>query len=392
MKTKITQEYLLPLSFFLGFLIAYIVPFKIAVFVFITDVFVKTFLLFAPLIVFIIIFTSTCSLQSEKMSLGRFVKISVVMYISLIFLSAIFTSLMLSILLLANRSGFRGNGTLEAYSQIYQTILVNLSNLVFPAIIVGFAAPLLLARTRYFHKILHASKYLNSGEEIFFKILIKILPLICLSLGARLYYDLGQVTLNAYITSMGLTFALGTLFLISFLLTIRKLMFKKINQIYRYSKETFLTAFTIGSSYIFLPLNIKIFCRYFEMDKRVRDFILTLGASLNRCGSVIGVLVVIFVSAFYNNYGLSWQQMLSLAIPVALLGFGSPGIHGGTLLVTLPVILQTLSPPNPEKFASTALALFVGGTAFPQVAVNSVTTGYVALLVDHFAHGKASKH
>jgi hypothetical protein len=39
MKTKITQEYLLSLSFFLGFLIAYIVPFKIAVFVFITDVF-----------------------------------------------------------------------------------------------------------------------------------------------------------------------------------------------------------------------------------------------------------------------------------------------------------------------------------------------------------------
>jgi hypothetical protein len=51
--------------------------------------------------------------------------------------------------------------------------------------------------------------------------------------------------------------------------------------------------------------------------------------------------------------------MLSLAIPVALLGFVSPGIHGGTLLVTLLVILQMLSPPNPEKFASTALALFV---------------------------------
>jgi len=87
--------------------------------------------------------------------------------------------------------------------------------------------------------------------------------------------------------------------------------------------------------------------------------------------------------------------MFSLAIPVALLGFGSPGIQGGTLLVTLSVILQILSPSNPEKFASTALALFVGGTAFPQVAVNSVTSGYVALLVDHFthrSHRKLSEH
>lgn len=387
MKTKITLEYLLPLSFLFGFLTAYVIPFRIEVFVFITDIFVKTFILFAPLIVFVIIFTSTCSLQSEKARFGRVVKISVVLYISLIFSSAIFASAVLSIPLLAYGSRIERNETVKAYDQISQTMLMSLLNPVFPAIIVGFIAPLLLARTQHFHKILSASKYLNSGREIFFKILIKILPLICLSLGARLYYDLGRVALDAYIISMGLIFALGTLVLTIFLLAIRRLMPGSLNQIYRYSRETFVTALSIGSSYIFLPLNIKIFGRFFKTDKRVRDFILTLGASLNRCGSVMGVLVVIFVSALYNNYGLSWQQILSLAIPVALLGFGSPGIHGGTLLVTLSVILQMLSPSNPEKFASTALALFVGGTSFPQVAVNSVTSGYVALLVDHITHG-----
>lgn len=381
MKIKVSLEHLLPLSFFFGFLIAYSIPFKMDVFVLITDMFVKAFLLFAPLIVFIIIFASTCSLQAEKAILRRIVKVSLALYAALIVLSSIFASTVLSIPLLRQEpSALVSIGT---YSYLLPIMLASLSNPVFLAIIVGFITPFLFTRTKHFHKILSASKRLHSAQATIFKTLIRILPLICLSLGARLYYDLGRLALNAYLISIGLIFALGTLILTSLLLIVRKLMPRDVNQIYRYSRTAFMAGLSIGSSYVVLPLNLKIFGRHFKMDKRIRDFILTFGASLNRCGSVMGVLVVTFVSAIFNNYGLSWQQILSLAIPVALLGFGSPGIHGGTLLVNLSMILQMLSPPDPEKFASTALALFVGGTTFVQVAVNTVTSGYVALLVNH---------
>lgn len=381
MKIKVSLEHLLLLSFLFGFLIAYAVPFKVDVFVLITDMFVKVFILFAPLIVFVIIFASTCSLQAEKAILRRIVKVSLALFVSLIVLSSIFASTVLSVPLLKQEPGVLVST--ETYDYIFEIMLTSLSNPVFLAIVVGFITPFLFARTKHFHKILSASKRLHSAQAVFFKTLIRILPLICLSLGARLYYDLGRLALDAYLIAISLIFALGIPFLIILLLVVRRLMPRSVDQIYKYSRETFIVSLSIGASYIVLPLNLEIFGRHFKMDKRVRDFILTLGASLNRCGSVMGVLVVTFVSAIFNNYGLSWQQMLSLAIPVALLGFGSPGIHGGTLLVNLSMILQMLSPPNPEKFASTALALFVGGTTFVQVAVNTVTSGYVALLVNY---------
>lgn len=141
----------------------------------------------------------------------------------------------------------------------------------------------------------------------------------------------------------------------------------------------------MGSSYMALPLNLKIFNQCFRSnnnDKRhVNDFILTLGATLNRCGSVMGVLVVVFILSIFNNYELSWKQ-LSLAPLVALVGIGSPGIHGGTLLASLSTIMQILSPPDPEKFVFTAISIYVASTTFVQVAVNTVINGYVTILVN----------
>jgi len=275
----------------------------------------------------------------------------------------------------------------EIYSYVLQAILTSLSRPVSLAILVGFVAPFLFAKTKHFQKILNASKHVYSAQARFFEILIEIFPIFCLSLGATLYYNLGKLAMNAYLISIGSVFILGMGVLVSLLLIVYKLASKDVKPLSKYSVRAFLAGLSTGSSYISLPMNLKIFNQYFKMDKRVRDFILTLGASLNRCGSVMGVLIVTFVSASFSNYELSCQQILSLAIPVALIGFGSPGIGGGTILVNLPVILDVISPCNPEKFTSTALALFIGGTTFVQVAVNTVTSGYVALLVDTFIEG-----
>jgi len=380
MRIRFSLEHLLPLSFFFGFLIAYTIHFKMDMFVLIADYFVKAFLLFAPLIIFIILFTSTCSLKAEREIPGTIAKVSLILYGSLVIISSIFASIVLSIF---SKQGPIMPISAGVYSHVLQVIFTSLSRPVSLAILIGFVTPFIFAKTKHFQKILNASRHVYSAQARFFEILIKIFPVFCLSLGATLYYNLGKLAMSAYLISIGSVFVLGMAVLASLSLTVHKFAFKDVKHLSKYSVRAFLAGLSTGSSYITLPMHLKIFNQYFKLDKRVSDFILTLGASLNRCGSVMGVLIVTFVSASFSNYQISWQQMLSLAIPVALIGFGSPGIAGGTLLVNLPAILDVLSPSSPEKFTSTALALFIGGTMFVQVAVNTVANGYVALLVDY---------
>ena len=150
----------------------------------------------------------------------------------------------------------------------------------------------------------------------------------------------------------------------------------------KYSARILVTGLSIGSSYVILPLGLKIFKEHFNLDSGIGDLVVTLGASLNRCGSVMGVLAVTMIAAHYTGFEISWQQMLLLSIPVALIGFGSPGIQGGTILVAMPAILPIITPPDVAKFTTVAVALFAGGTTFIQAAVNTVASGYVALLVN----------
>lgn len=203
-----------------------------------------------------------------------------------------------------------------------------------------------------------------------------------MSLGGSLYYNLGQISLEVYVVSMGLTLLLGLTALATLFTFTQRIAHAELRKMTRYSANMFAVGLSVGSSYLALPLALKIFKEQFNVDASVGDLVLSLGASLNRCGSVMGVLVVTFITARYVGIEFSWQQMLLLAIPIALIGFGSPGIQGGTLLVGMPVILHVIAPTDTAKFMAIAVALFVGGTTFIQAAVNNVASGYVALLVN----------
>jgi Na+/H+-dicarboxylate symporter len=217
--------------------------------------------------------------------------------------------------------------------------------------------------------------------------LLKIFPVVTMSLGASLYYTLGTVSVEAYVVSMVFVFLVGLAALAAILIMVGRATHQRLTELARYSSRMFATGLSIGSSYVILPLALRLFKEHFDADSAIRDLVLTLGASLNRCGSVMGVLIVTFVAAHYTGLAISWQQMLLLAFPVALIGFGSPGIQGGTLLVAMPVILYIVPSLNSERFMTVAVALFVGGTTFIQAAVNSVASGYVALLVNEAASG-----
>jgi len=376
---RVRLEYLLLLSFLLGVLIAYVVPFKIGLFSIVVDSFIAGFLFLSPVIVFVIIFNSTCSLMLEGYVAGAAIRKSVVFFGSLVLGCSLFASFVLSSLLLPATAS-RGVSA-EALYYIMQVILLSSLRPVTLALVVGVILAFALSHTSIFRRVVILSRSIYGIQERVFDILVKVFPIIALSLGATLYYNLGNVSLEAYAISMGLTFSLGFVALITLLMAVMVSTRTGLKQLGRYSARMFATGLAIGSSYLALPLSLSIFKQHFQTAGSVSDLVLTLGSSLNRCGSVMGVLAVSFIAARYTGTDFFSQQMLLLAVPVALIGFGSPGIQGGTLLVSMPLILDVIMPFNPVKFTAIAVAIFVGGTTFIQAAVNNVASGYVALLV-----------
>jgi len=378
MRTRV--GYWLLVSFLLGILVAYVLPVKVGLFSVVIDSFVSAFMFFAPAIVFVIVFDSTCSLLLEREITGRVIRASVILFALLVLGCSLFASIvLLAVSPSSVASAWLSN---ETFSYVGQVILTSLLRPVTLALLLGVIIALALSHTSFFKRAVDLSKRTYGLQERAFRLLLRIFPIITMSLGAGLYYALGMVSIEVYVTSMGLTLLLGLAALAILFVIVQKVARPEIKELAGYSMRIFATGLSIGSSYIILPLALRAFKEHFAVDNAVGDLVLTLGASLNRCGSVMGVLVVTSMAARYTGLEASWQQMLLLAIPVALIGFGSPGIQGGTLLVAMPVILHVVNPLDPAKFVTVALALFVGGTTFIQAAVNTVSSGYVALLVD----------
>ena len=376
---RIRFEYWLLVSFLLGLLVAYVVPTKIDLFSIVVHTFITVFMFLAPVIVFVIIFNSTCSLISERDVAGTVIKASIVYFVSLVLGCSLFAAIILSSVLPPPSSSM--GISVEAFQYIVQIMLTSLLRPVTVSLILGVILAYGFSRTSFFGKAVYFSKKIYGSQEQAFKLLLKVFPAIAISLGGALYYNLGQVSLLVYLISMGLTLTLGLAALAGLFIAVQRVTQVRVREMSGYSTRMFAVGLSTGSSYVALPLALKIFKEHFSISEGIGDLVLSLGASLNRCGSVMGVLVVTFMAARYTGLEISWLQMLLLAVPVALIGFGSPGIQGGTLLVAMPVILHVVTPLSSAKFVAVAVALFVGGTTFIQAAVNIVATGYIALLI-----------
>ena len=378
---KIRLEYSLLMSFLVGLFVAHVIPVKISLFLMIVDGFVSVFMLLAPFIVFLIVFNSACSLMANRKVAGRVIESSMVFFASLVVSCSLFASALLSFLLPSSTSPVWFSD--QTFFHVSQIVLTSLARPVTVALFLGVAFALGFSYTPFFQRFTDLSKRVQKAQEQAFNLVLRVFPIITMSLGASLYYNLGKVSMEAYAVSMMLTMLFGVAALAILFIFVARLTRREPRGLAQYSTRMFATGLSVGSSYVILPLALKTFREHFDADSSVGDLVLTLGASVNRCGSVMGVLIVTFVAAHYTAVAISWQQMLLLAIPVALIGFGSPGIQGGTLLVAMPVILPVISPSDGMRFVAVALAMFVGGTTFIQAAVNTVASGYIALLVDN---------
>lgn len=380
MHLKTTPEFLMFASFILGILTAYATPLGQNLFTLLSQLFARAFLLIAPFLVFIILSSAITSLQSGGSGSGGITRFVIGSFISLTFLSSLFSSLVLSVVTLGQASP--NAIPLESVSYSAETIFKGLYNPVTVSILLGLLSSYAVSRTDQVH---WARRVLKKSYDTVMKglaLFVKIFPLFSFALGATLYHNLGSLALTMYLSSILVLLVLDIPVVVAVLAIAKRYTHESLRALLRYSLRAYAASFAGGGSYIVLPVHLKVFQEDFEVDRTIRDFVLTLGAALNRCGGVIGVLAVTYVVARSLVMQIGWQQMTFLGIIIALIGFASPGIQGGTMIVSLPVLIDVLNLADPTKFAVSALALFIGGAAVVNVGVNTLTTGYIALMTD----------
>ncbi|MEM2211572.1 MAG: cation:dicarboxylase symporter family transporter [Nitrososphaerales archaeon] len=371
---KLTYEFILPFTFLFGILLAYIIPYKLTIFINIAWLFTYFFFLFAPVFIFIILTTSLLNSNQQ----GKIANYTMILFFILCLITSLTSAFILSIF---RYGGYMGEVKVLSSTKYLHEFIIN--GLLKP-IPLSILASIITSFTiiRRFDKMRLFITFLNKVTLGFFKRLIKVLPIISISFGAAFYYNLKTASIIAYMEALLITFSLHILYIFSMLLILHKFRLKAL---IAYTIKTLIAGVSIPASYILLPIHLKIFSDHFPIDGSLRDFVITLGAALNRLGSITGVIVSIYVSALYLNLTINPIQFLTLAPLLAVAGFASPGIMGGTILVTMPIIIDILAVSNVVTFSLTSMALF-NGVAIITAATNAVTTGYATLIIHKLIH------
>ena len=113
---------------------------------------------------------------------------------------------------------------------------------------------------------------------------------------------------------------------------------------YKKAKEGMLTSFTLSSSSAAMPTNLRICSEKLGIAPRVCNFSIPLGATVNMDGTC--VYLSLFGLFLARAYGIEVNpaSLVPLAITIALLSLGAPGIPG-IGIVLIGVVLTSLNVP-----------------------------------------------
>jgi Na+/H+-dicarboxylate symporter len=151
-----------------------------------------------------------------------------------------------------------------------------------------------------------------------------------------------------------------------------------------YLVEVYAFAWATASSAASLPVNLERARGGLGVRAEVRDFILPLGTTVNRHGSVVSALVLTVVASLLVGYRPGVLDLLVLMLPLVLVVTGAPPVPAGTAVVAPPVVLSVLPIPAAQHaaFAAVFFAFGVGLTDQFRTGVNVTTNGLLALLFE----------
>lgn len=108
--------------------------------------------------------------------------------------------------------------------------------------------------------------------------------------------------------------------------------------------EVLLTAFATSSSNVTLPTALRVVKEKLGIDRRVADFVLTVGSTANQNGTALyeGITVIFLAQVF--GIELTYFQQVTVVLMSILAGIGTAGVPGGSLPLVV-LVLQSIQVP-----------------------------------------------
>lgn len=259
---------------------------------------------------------------------------------------------------------------------------------IFVALLFGIAIVLLGEKeTAPFMKVV------NSLDKIILQIVSLIMefaPIGVLALMAVLIVDFsGDSSMFAALGLYALTVIVALLILILIFYPVLLRIFTRRN-IPEYLKNIFpiqLLAFSTSSSSATLPFTIEQSQKKLGISEEVSSFVLPLGATINMDGTSCYQVIAIFFIAQIFGINLSFAQMLTIVMLTVLASIGTPGVPGGSMVMTVMVMSSVGIPIE-------GLALIVGidrPLDMLRTVVNVTGDTFVASVLDK-SHSSANPH
>ena len=224
----------------------------------------------------------------------------------------------------------------------------------------------------------------DSIDAIILKIVDLIMdfaPLGVMALMAGLIVDFsGDKDMFTALGMYSLTVILSLLILAYVFYPVMIKLFTKIG-VKRYLKAIFpiqLVAFSTSSSAATLPFTMEQSQKELGISEEVSSFVLPVGSTINMDGTSCYQVIAIFFIAQIFGIDLTFAQILTVVFLTILASIGTPGIPGGSIVMTV-MVLSTVGIPIE------GLALIIGidrPLDMLRTVVNVTGDTFVASVID----------
>ena len=363
------------ISFMLGILHGIFFPWD-GVFEKLTEMFINFFVIFAPIIIFILIF-----LASSRIALRMGFTPSTGGKILLYTLLFSYLAVSISAIYAAPYSHITGGDMLNLFlvEMLHITPKILTSPLTL-SIAAALGLPLILNRyiLKWGELIDRSYRAVITG----FKSILYIMPIISFGFGHHLYIVTRRIFVEYLVTSLGLEIIYGFTYLIAASFIASILTEVNIWRMLNYSLKTFILCIPAGGSYMALPINLKVYSDMFG-DDQYGVLAISVGASINRAASSGGAVLIIALTSMFTGYDIGLGRLIILGALIPFIALGAPGIFGGTLIVGISLISDILGISSTDPLATLSLAMFVSVLTYILAPLNTLTNGLIGVIVSH---------
>lgn len=251
--------------------------------------------------------------------------------------------------------------------------------IIFVAILVGIS--LVILGQKHSDVIL---PIVDTIDAIILKIVDLIMsfaPIGVMALMAGLIVDfVGDKEMFTALGMYSLTVIISLLIIVYIFYPVMIKLFTKIG-IKRYLKAVFpiqLLAFSTSSSAATLPFTMEQCQKELDISEEVSSFVLPVGSTINMDGTSCYQVIAIFFIAQIFGIDLTFIQILTIVFLTVLASIGTPGIPGGSIVMTV-MVLSTVGIPIE------GLALIIGidrPLDMLRTVVNVTGDTFVASVID----------